>query len=247
MTVFYSEGQDWCCPRCKRHILLARPDIDEQERLFALSYAEPRWYVERLQTIACRNCHDIVSIFGLYRAQIGTDGQPQRQPTNHSKIITNHAYRQMVVYPLHLQDAYDPAVVPPAIVQDLQEAASIADLSPRASAVLSRRVVQSVMRDFYKVGKQRDLHSEIEAARSQMSESLYDALMSVKSLGNIGAHPERDVDLIISVDGSEASLLLAVVQILIDGTYVKQADDEQKFTSIKALAEEKRAQRTQQE
>lgn len=243
MANFYSEGQDWRCPRCKRHILLAQSDMDDVERLFHLPRIEPRWYVERLQTIVCRNCNEFFSTLGLYRAQVH-NGQPQRYGHN-SKVITNHAYRELMVYPLHVEESYDADLVLAAINQDLQEASAIVDLSPRASAVLSRRIVQSVMRDFYEVGKHKDLHSEIEAARNKMPEALYEALMSIKSLGNIGAHPERDIDLIVTVDGEEAALLLSVVRYLIESTYIKRADEERRLAALKALGDEKRAQRKQ--
>jgi hypothetical protein len=48
------------------------------------------------------------------------------------------------------------------------------------------------------------------------------ALTAVRKLGNIGAHMESDVDLIIPVDAGEAQKLIELVEALIEGWYVER-------------------------
>jgi uncharacterized protein DUF4145 len=241
--VFVRAGESWKCAHCGAHILLDRLDIDDNQRAFTLQFAADKVFAERLQTLACRNCRKITSIFSLSRVQLDSTGNITRDPSNHSNVITNVTYRTIQVLPTSSAPKFPDSVrVPAPITKDLEEAHAIRDLSPRAAAVLGRRCVQSIMRDYYEVKKQRTLHAEIESARSKgMPGALFDALMAVKLLGNIGAHPEQDIDLIVDVAEDEVAVLLDVVEHLVANTYVKRADEEALLRKVKEIADAKRS------
>ena len=111
------------------------------------------------------------------------------------------------------------AHVPTGVRQDYEEGHRIRELSPKASATLSRRALQGMIRDFWKVSKGR-LADELLAIKDQCDDDIYKAMMAVKSVGNIGAHPERDINLIIDVEPEEAEQMIGLLQLLDQEWYV---------------------------
>jgi hypothetical protein len=68
-----------------------------------------------------------------------------------------------------------------------------------------------------------------------------DAIDQVPSVGNIGAHMERDIDLIIPVDPGEAQVLIELIESLFDEWYVARERRRLRFASVAAVAEQKKA------
>ena len=136
-----------------------------------------------------------------------------------------------------------PDYIPPQLVEDYNEACRIRDLSPKASATLSRRCLQGMIRDFWNVKGKRNLHQEIEAIKGEVDRDMWEAIEAVRSVGNIGAHMEKDVNLIVSVEPEEARLLLELIETLFDEWYVVRYERKQRTGKIKRLGEEKEAAR----
>lgn len=133
-----------------------------------------------------------------------------------------------------------PACVPPHIQKDYLEASSISELSPKASATLSRRCLQSMIRDFWGI-KRANLHQEIEALRSNVDDEVVEALLAVKSIGNIGAHPDQysSINEILDVEIDEASYLLDMIEFLIDDWYVAKDKKKGLFAHLREAKESK--------
>jgi hypothetical protein len=131
--------------------------------------------------------------------------------------------------------------VPGGVVADYNEAYLISKLSPKASATLARRALQGMIRDFFQVRGKRTLHAELEAIKPHCDASLYDAMMAVKSIGNIGAHPEQDVNLIVDVEAGEAETLLQLIHLLDREWYVSRADRLERIAKMNKLAASKAA------
>ncbi len=112
-----------------------------------------------------------------------------------------------------------PEYLPKAVLDDYEEACKIKDLSPKASATLSRRCLQGIIRDFWGVSKSR-LVDEIEAIKDKVDIDTWAAIDAVRKIGNIGAHMERDINIIIDVDPSEAQLLIGLIEMLIKDWYI---------------------------
>ena len=135
-----------------------------------------------------------------------------------------------------------PGYVPQAIVQDYEEACLICDLSPKASATLSRRCLQGILRDFWSVKPGR-LVDEIEAIRDKTDPLTWDAIDSVRKVGNIGAHMEKDIDVIVDVDPGEAELLVDLIETLVRDWYIAREQRRERLEAIKQIADSKDAAR----
>ncbi len=124
-----------------------------------------------------------------------------------------------------------PDYVPQAIRDDYVEACSIRDLSAKASATLSRRCLQGIIRGFWGVSKAR-LVDEIDAIKDKTDRLTWEAIDGVRKIGNIGAHMEKDIDIIVDVDPDEAQLLIGLIEILVEEWYIAKHQREQNLTAI---------------
>lgn len=131
-----------------------------------------------------------------------------------------------------------PDYVPNPIIQDYNEACLIKDISPKASATLSRRCLQGMIRDFWGVKKGR-LYDEIEAIKDQVDTLTWESIDSVRKIGNIGAHMEKDINLIIDVDPNEAEILIKLIEILIEDWYIKRHEKEERLKKIVQIGKSK--------
>jgi Domain of unknown function (DUF4145) len=140
-----------------------------------------------------------------------------------------------------------PEFIPKPLVDDYVEACRIRDLSPKASATLARRCLQGMIRDFCGIAKPT-LFKEIEALREQLdagtaakgvTHESVDAIDSVRSVGNIGAHMEKDVDLIIEIDPGEAQMLIDLIEMLFEEWYIERDKRARRLAEITALSAQK--------
>lgn len=146
------------------------------------------------------------------------------------------------VYPRVIYRTF-PDYVPQAIRTDYEEACSILESSPKAAATLARRCMQGMIRDFWGI-HEKNLNAEITTLKSKISPALWNAIDAVRRIGNIGAHMEHDVNLIIDVDPDEARLLLKLIEHLIEKWYIDRHDTECLFNSIIEIDEAKKEARS---
>lgn len=131
-----------------------------------------------------------------------------------------------------------PEYVPEAIRNDYEEAYAILNLSPKAAATLARRCLQGIIRDFFGVSC-KTLNQEIDSIKTLVSPSLWNAMNSLRSIGNIGAHMEKDVNIIVDIEPNESEKLLSLIERIIESTYVQRQQDEALFAEINYIATEK--------
>ena len=131
-----------------------------------------------------------------------------------------------------------PNYIPKAIRDDYYEACRIRELSAKASATLARRCLQGMIRNFWKI-KKPTLKKEIAALESEVDVPTWNAIKAVREVGNIGAHMEKDVNLIIDVEPREAQLLIGLIETLLKEWYVAKHEREQRFKELQALAQKK--------
>lgn len=136
-----------------------------------------------------------------------------------------------------------PDYIPKAIRQDYEEAYSIVNLSPKASATLSRRCLQGMIRNFWGISKSR-LVDEINDLQSLVPASQWKAIDSLRKIGNIGAHMESDINTIIDVDPDEAEKLLKLIELLMDKWYISRHDEEELLNDISGIATNKSKQKS---
>lgn len=127
------------------------------------------------------------------------------------------------VYPTNASRALD-ARIPVGVRRDFAEAESVLPVSPNASAALSRRILQRLLREHAKVTG-RNLEKEIDAFLETSPPShVSDALHDVRGIGNTAAHGAYDAaGEIFDVSPVEASYTLETVYGLMDYLIVAPA------------------------
>jgi Domain of unknown function (DUF4145) len=133
-----------------------------------------------------------------------------------------------------------PDYIPQAIRDDYYEACAIRDLSPKASATLTRRCLQGMIRDFCSISKKR-LIDEINALRALVKagqapigvqHDSVEAIDHVREIGNIGAHMEADINVIVDVDPDEAQILIGLVELLFAEWYIARDARQRAFAKL---------------
>jgi hypothetical protein len=135
-----------------------------------------------------------------------------------------------------------PDYIPLPIQEDYYEACRVRDLSPKASATLARRCLQGMIRDFWKIRKSH-LKDEIDELKDKVDPDIWESIDAVRNVGNIGAHMERDINIIIDVEPGEAQLLIGLIEQLVDDWYVTRESRHQRTEDLKKLAAGKEAQK----
>lgn len=110
--------------------------------------------------------------------------------------------------------------------KDFVEACAVLPLSGAASAALSRRCLQSILRD--KAGtKNRDLYDQIEEviAAGHLPSHIAEGLHAVRNIGNFAVHPMKSTSsgTILDVEPGEAEWNLDVIESLFDLYFVQPA------------------------
>lgn len=139
-----------------------------------------------------------------------------------------------------------PDYIPKPIQEDYYEACHIRDLSPKASATLARRCLQGMIRDFWGI-KDSTLKKEIDALEEKVDADVWESIDAVRSVGNIGAHMEKDINIIIDVEIDEAQLLIGLIEQLVDEWYVAREDRKKRAQKLKDLAISKKTPPVQEE
>jgi len=141
-----------------------------------------------------------------------------------------------------------PDFIPEPLRTDYLESCRIKDLSPKASATLSRRCLQGMIRDFCGIKKGR-LIDEITTLRVQVEDGSMasgvtvesvDAIDHVRSIGNIGAHMEKDIDLVIDVEPNEAQALIELIELLFDEWYIARRTRQDRLAAVQKIATAKK-------
>ncbi len=135
-----------------------------------------------------------------------------------------------------------PGYVPTPIQQDYYEACCIRDLSPKASATLSRRCLQGMIRDFWSVNKP-NLKLEIDELKEKVDPDTWQSIDAVRSVGNIGAHMEKDINIIVDVEPNEAQLLIGLIEQLIADWYVTRENRRERTEELKKMVSAKDVQK----
>ncbi len=91
------------------------------------------------------------------------------------------------------------------------------------------------MRDCWSVKPGR-LVDEIDQIKDKIDPPTWDAIASLRKLGNIGAHMEKDINVIVDVDPQEAELLISLIETLLREWYVAREDRKVRMTALISAA-----------
>lgn len=221
----------WTCPFCKQKATLQDSNRSRARHGFSAGKDKTDAYVLLTRVIRCPNdeCNRFTLDAVLWTVE---DGQV-------AEFKLKDWINGWDLVPESLALAL-PAYIPAAIVEDYGEACLIETKSPKASATLSRRCLQGMIRDFWGVKvKSNKLVHEIDAIEDKVDPDVWQAIDAVRKLGNIGAHMEADISVIVDVDPDEARHLIELIELLIEEWYVARDNKQQRVRKVIAAAQAK--------
>jgi len=125
--------------------------------------------------------------------------------------------------------------IPLKLRNDYKEACLILHDSPKASAALSRRCLQHLLRDYAKVNKS-SLYNEIQEVidREELPNYIAESIDAIRNIGNIAAHPnkEQNTSEIVDVEFEEAEWCIEVLDALFDFYFVRPKKEQQKKDNL---------------
>jgi hypothetical protein len=135
-----------------------------------------------------------------------------------------------VAYPKAAHRKPTPKELPDHIKEDYEEACMVLSVSNKASAALSWRCLQTILRG--QGYTQKDLVKQIEALLTEpdptkaIPTALREAVDAIRNFGNFSAHPVTDQTTlqIISVDPNEAEWCLDILEDMFDHYYVRRSE-----------------------
>lgn len=226
------ENFSWRCPFCSQPVTITEEQVLSDKTILRISNAEgQRMLVTRF--IVCPNpeCKKFALEAKLSEAV----------PHPDLGWLEGEQIKEWQLVPQSKAQSF-PEYIPAVILSDYNEACLIKDLSPKASATISRRCLQGIIRDYWKV-KTGKLANEIEQIKDKVELLTWQAIDSVRSVGNIGAHMEEDVNLIIDIEPNEAELLIDLIETLLKDWYIARQEKESRLEALVKLGANKEAAR----
>jgi len=223
---------NWTCPFCGSKTTINDNDFHVQDDYMTIENSEGRRILKN-EWIVCPNedCKKInltVILYDYYWKQ--ETSWKRGEVLNYWTLLPNSVAKVF------------PEYIPLVLRNDYEEAAKILQLSPKASATLSRRCLQGIIRDFWKISKSR-LIDEISAIEDKVDPLTWKSIDSVRKVGNIGAHLEKDINLIIDVEPKEANLLIQLIELLFEEWYIHRHERELKLNAIIEIADKKESEK----
>lgn len=220
---------NWTCPYCNRKTTINADSYRENNQVMTIDNSEGHRKLTTLW-IVCPNeeCKRITLINTLYDYPYDSSSQSRK---------VGEKIKDWRLLPGSYAKVF-PDYIPFQLRNDYEEASAIVELSPKASATLSRRCIQGIIRDFWKVNKGR-LVDEVNAIEDKVDPLTWKSIDAIRKVGNIGAHMEKDINLIIDVDPKEANLLIQLIELLFEEWYIHRYEREQKLKAITGIAEKK--------
>lgn len=234
---------NWECPHCGRAQVVT--DRNSHTHLARLLVGKTRHGDMALTYTAygCANpeCQELTLFVGLVKGRAKEYSFAKTEVLDRVRLRPFGAARPL------------PDCVPAPLREDYREACLILELSPKSAATLARRILQGMIRDFCGIRKGRlideikELRRRVDAgdAPKGVTHDSVDAIDSVREIGNIGAHMEKDINLVVDVDPDEARLLIELVETLFEDWYVERQRRQERFAEIARVRLEKKAERKQ--
>ena len=182
-------------------------------------------------------CHQVCPKCGRLILQLGRTSGGWSGNKQGEHLLTNQP--SFLVYPKAASHAPPPSEVPAEIAEDFREASLVLIDSPKASAALSRRCLQNLLRGYGGVTPST-LSQEIDEIIPKLPSFLGNAVDAIRNIGNFAAHPSKSklTGEIVPVEPGEAQWLLDVLEQLFDFYFIQPAMLKSRRDSLNAkLAE----------
>ena len=231
------EGSTWQCPFCLHFQVLSKTNLRTTTDQIGSNRNKHGVTVGRLTAVECMNdsCGEICLWADF--------GEPYKHQGSTYTSILGEALMRFALRPTSIAKPQH-AAVPSVLVKDYEEACAIIGASPKASATLARRCLQGMIRNFCDI-KKGTLHAEIQelkkqveagTAPRQVSDESVEAIDAVREIGNIGAHFQKDINLIVDVAPEEASALISLTELLFQEWYVARYERQARLGKVKTIA-----------
>ncbi len=150
-------------------------------------------------------------------------------------IHSSNVEKDFVAYPKSSSRPPCPSEVPKKFAEDYTEACLVISDSPKASAALSRRCLQNILREVAKV-KSNSLYKEIQQVidSEDLPSHILNVIDAVRNIGNFAAHPLKaeKTGEILPVEPVEAEWNLDVLEALFDFYFVQPIVIEKKKAAL---------------
>lgn len=167
-------------------------------------------YVVEIQYSTCPNCLKLVAF--LLEGEMGEYG-----------VNEDADFNKTLIYPKNKRIANSDDI-PKLYLEDYEEAIKVLSASPKASAALSRRLLQNILREKFKISE-KSLAQEIQKFISLegIPSHITDAVDAIRNIGNLAAHPTKNMNTgeIVPVENGEAEWLIEVIEALFDFAFVQ--------------------------
>lgn len=181
----------------------------------------------------CPECNDLI----LHLSKGGCDYNDNR---NSSGYYMEKKHSEIMIFPKTMSSDLG-AEVPEKYKKDFLEAAQVLYVSPKASAAISRRLLQEMIHEDYGI-KKKDLFKEIEEFINLPGIPAYlsDSVDAVRNIGNLAAHPLKSTQTghILDVEDGEAEWLLEVLEAMFDFTFVQPTKLKERREKLNAKLKE---------
>jgi hypothetical protein len=210
------------CPHCNVGIRL---EIKESATCPLKQTSSDKRIAIELSHGFCPECNELIVILkrGEYKF---VDGEYELKSTEEESFL----------YPKFSQRVVDP-LVPDYYRNAFNEANAVLSISPKASAALSRRLLQSLLRDEYQINYD-NLNKQIDnfIARSDIPPDVSEYVDAIRNIGNFAAHPNKyqNTGEIVDVEPEEAEWLLQVLEELFDVKFMQPKQNQERKNKLNA-------------
>jgi Domain of unknown function (DUF4145) len=228
---------EWTCPFCDKNSIVTEANSHDGTVWFTKENSHGDRMIS-LQFIVCPNpkCREFTLSATMY--------EYTRTRAAGSSITRGKRLEYWPLIPASNAKTF-PSYIPKPILDDYLEACLIRDLSPKASATLSRRCLQGMIRDFWGISKGR-LIDEIMELKNRVDSLTWSAIDAVRNVGNIGAHMEKDINVIVDVDPEEAAKLIGLIEVLLRDWYILRYERQMRLTEIVEIGHAKKQAKEEQ-
>lgn len=202
--------RDAVCPHCQ----VATSDGFKKSTL--LDDSEGEWEVQYRK---CPSCKRIVVKLSCDRTAYPLTAGPDEVIVKPEFVDTIYSF---FVWPRELVRRFSELdQVPEQYRKDYEEAVAVLPSSARASAALSRRCLQNLLRNVAKVrrGKLADEIGEFVNRTRGLSPVTAEEMQELRELGNLALHPDK-VEALLPVDAQEAEWMLDTLESLFEFFFV---------------------------
>jgi hypothetical protein len=214
------------CPHCLQNF----HDSQALWSVYLGRDADQDWNLKR------RHCPCGHFVLDVENGQVPLNAHPgspiPAQGTQHLRMDARRTFR---VWPKGAARTPLPEGVPPEIAEDYREAALVLADSAKASAALSRRCLQHLLRTTAGI-RHGNLNDEIQQVldSKQLPSIVAESIDAVRAIGNFAAHPIKSTSTgeIVDVEPNEAEWNLDVLDSLFDFYYVLPAKAEEKKEAL---------------